>query len=251
MWTRPSLCLLLLAVLTGCTQSGPQIDETEERAYRRGQSLKREGRPDEALLAFLTVIDSRPQAPESHLEAGLIYLEYIKDPLAAIYHFRRYLEMKPQGEHAPYVEQQIVAAKKDFARTLPGNPLGPEVERLDLLDQVKALEALNNELKQDLANTRSRLQQLENDNARLQSSLGVAQAAAQPRPVAPVIVQPAPTALQPGTGQMYTVVSGDTLSAISRKVYGTPNRWNAIFEANQDVLSSPTALRPGMQLRIP
>ena len=49
----------------------------------------------------------------------------------------------------------------------------------------------------------------------------------------------------------YTVQSGDSLSAISRKVYGTPTRWIDIYQANRDRMTSENALRVGQELRIP
>lgn len=49
----------------------------------------------------------------------------------------------------------------------------------------------------------------------------------------------------------YTVQEGDTLWDISMKLYGTPARVQALFEANRDVLPSPDALRVGMVLKTP
>ena len=49
----------------------------------------------------------------------------------------------------------------------------------------------------------------------------------------------------------YTVQSGDSLSSISRKFYGTPSRWIDIYQANRDRLASENALRVGQDLRIP
>ncbi|MBB3320837.1 MULTISPECIES: peptidoglycan-binding protein LysM [Atlantibacter] len=49
----------------------------------------------------------------------------------------------------------------------------------------------------------------------------------------------------------YTVKSGDTLSAISKQVYGDPNKYNAIFEANKPMLSHPDKIYPGQVLIIP
>ena len=49
----------------------------------------------------------------------------------------------------------------------------------------------------------------------------------------------------------YTVQEGDTLWDISMKLYGTPARVQALFEANRDVLLSPDALRVGMVLKTP
>lgn len=49
----------------------------------------------------------------------------------------------------------------------------------------------------------------------------------------------------------YTVVSGDTLSAISKSQYGNANAYMKIFEANKPMLSSPDKIYPGQVLRIP
>ena len=54
------------------------------------------------------------------------------------------------------------------------------------------------------------------------------------------------------TSRFYIVRKGDTLSAISRRYYGSPNKWHRIHEANYDVLSgNPNKLAPGMKLTIP
>ncbi len=49
----------------------------------------------------------------------------------------------------------------------------------------------------------------------------------------------------------YTVRSGDSLSKIAQDVYGSPNEYNRIFEANQPMLSDPNRIYPGQVLRIP
>ena len=51
--------------------------------------------------------------------------------------------------------------------------------------------------------------------------------------------------------QYHDVVRGDTLSAISKKYYGDANKYNAIFEANKPMLTSPDKIYPGQKLRIP
>ncbi|MFU9138389.1 peptidoglycan-binding protein LysM [Erwinia sp. HDF1-3R] len=57
---------------------------------------------------------------------------------------------------------------------------------------------------------------------------------------------------EPATeAKFYTVKSGDTLSAISKQVYGDANKYNKIFEANKPMLSHPDKIYPGQTLRIP
>ncbi len=53
------------------------------------------------------------------------------------------------------------------------------------------------------------------------------------------------TATPATASQFYTVKSGDTLSAISKQVYGNANLYNKIFEANKPMLKSPDKIYPG------
>ena len=49
----------------------------------------------------------------------------------------------------------------------------------------------------------------------------------------------------------HTVQSGETLGKISKKYYGKSSKYNAIFEANTDVLKSADLIHPGQELVIP
>ncbi|MDZ5459154.1 peptidoglycan-binding protein LysM [Azohydromonas lata] len=51
--------------------------------------------------------------------------------------------------------------------------------------------------------------------------------------------------------QFHTVASGDNLSKISAKYYGSANDYMRIFEANKPMLSDPNKIYPGQVLRIP
>ena len=51
--------------------------------------------------------------------------------------------------------------------------------------------------------------------------------------------------------RFHEVKSGDTLSKISKEVYGDPMKYNAIFEANKPMLEHPDKIYPGQTLRIP
>ena len=53
------------------------------------------------------------------------------------------------------------------------------------------------------------------------------------------------------TSRTYTVVKGDTLSKISKEMYGDANKYNTIFEANKPMLKDPDKIYPGQKLRIP
>ena len=251
------LTIAVLAASVGCAPSGVEIvGETDEKQYQLGQDYKNQGRMEDALGAFERVIDARRDAPESHLEAGYIYLRTMKDPINAIYHFNRYLRLMPQSPQAAQVRQLIETAQKEFARQLPAQPYEGELDRIDLMDLVKTLKQENDSLKRDLMAATARVEQLENvlGQARRSTPERPTVATSQIQGQAQARQTPAPARQAPSPSdapRSYTVQSGDTLSTISRRFYGTPSRWIDIYQANRDRLSSENALRVGQSIRIP
>lgn len=242
--------------MVGCAPSGVEIvGERDEKQYQLGQDYKSQGRMEDALRAFERVIDARRDAAESHLEAGYIYLRTLKDPNSAIYHFNRYLRLKPQSPQATQVRQLIETAQKEFARQLPAHPYEGELDRIDLMDLVKTLKQENDSLKRDLVAATTRVEQLENvlGQARRTTPTQAPLQQAQIQTFAPASTRQAaaPTPSPSNVPRTYTVQSGDTLSGISRRFYGTPSRWIDIYQANRDRLSSESALRVGQEVRIP
>jgi len=53
------------------------------------------------------------------------------------------------------------------------------------------------------------------------------------------------------TLQTYTVVKGDSLSKIAKRVYGKASLWPKIYEANRDQIKDPDLIFPGQLLRLP
>lgn len=253
------LSVVMLLLLVGCSdRMGMEaVPEREERSFKRAQSRLQEGRSSEALADFLRVIEKRPDAAESHLEAGRLFDGHLNDPVSAIYHYRRFLELRPDSSQTPLVEQMIETSKKNFARQLPGQPFNTEIDRLDLLELLKESRAENTRLKEELASVRARLNQYE--QTRIDSPLTATTPSTAPASTTrtPVAATTQTTRSQqraaatPAQSTTYVVEAGDTLSRISSKVYGTPGRWQDIFQANRDVLPSPHALKVGQTLKIP
>jgi len=143
---------------TGCAPQTnlPFTAELEDPDYRRGKELMRMGREADALKQFLKVIDQRGgAAAESHLDAAILYHRHIKDPISAIYHYRRYREMRPNTEQARLALQSIEACIRDFARNLPAQPMDNQADRTGLLDANDRLQRENLQLKEQLAGARA------------------------------------------------------------------------------------------------
>ena len=58
----------------------------------------------------------------------------------------------------------------------------------------------------------------------------------------------APATAAPRT---YVVVSGDSLSKIAKREYGSADKWHQIYEANRDIIKDPDLIYPGQTLHLP
>lgn len=268
-----SLALAAVLSLTGCdpTDNSGFTSELNDPNYVRGGQLKKLGRTQEALSAYIKVIDRRGgDAPESHLEAALLYYQTIKDPIPAIYHFNRYLEQKPNSSQAEMVRGMIDQSKKEFAKSLPAQPFESGIRRQEMYERVDQLTKENFQLKEEIARLRgvpitSRPRpepQAEPDEpaptavaANDDPAPAVVPVPQDPRPQTQA-VQPSrpnnPPAQQTAGGRIHTVSAKESLYGISTRYYGNGRRMRDIVAANPGVLQNEnTPLKIGMQLRIP
>ncbi|HEX2100883.1 MAG TPA: LysM peptidoglycan-binding domain-containing protein [Candidatus Synoicihabitans sp.] len=289
------LCLALaLWLVSGCARPppGPLTAEADEPAFLRGRELMRQGRNQEALAAFLKVIEQRgDQAPESHLDVGVLFQQHIKDPIAAIYHYRKYLELKPNAPQADLVRQRIGASMREFARTLPAQPLENQAMRNDMFEVVERLQRENLELKNQLAlaranaaaplpGTRPSVADLELRNpaavppasgpaAIIEPVMTAPAAAASSHPISRAPLPDEPRTLQPpmrpadaaaapaqgvtlpSGARRHIVVKGDTLMSVALRYYNNRSRYRDIYAANRHQMSNENDLKLGMELIIP
>lgn len=238
------------------------VNETEERQFKLAKEFQSQGRYEDALITYLGLISIRRESPESHLEVGYIYLNTLKDPVRAIFYFDRYLELKPESERIIQVKQLIETAKLEFLRQLPTKPFQGDVDRIDLLEIIEKLKKENDTLKlkynkalleikakrgQEAMNqvSISLNEMIPNDGNSSQSEGGNLTSNIASSSNATGMVDPREVP------KSYVVLAGDTLSKISEKFYGTANRWNDIYQANRDTLSSARSLKVGQELLIP
>ena len=267
--------MVAMLLFAGCERQagqplGSEIDESE---YRMGQKLVKQGRSQEALAAYLRVIEKRGDAaPESHLEAGIICLQQIKDPIAAIYHFRKYLERQPNSPQATQVRGLVESAKREFARTLPANPMENQSERLDMIEQVGQLQRENEQLRAELAIMRGNAVQPTVNRMRVPTDTTSNSVMSTPPPTdnSPISLSPEPLTEVPTTVpdleppqrptattaananvRRHVVTKGDTLFSLAQRYYNNRSRWRDIFEANRDKMANENSLQIGMELRIP
>jgi nucleoid-associated protein YgaU len=116
-------------------------------------------------------------------------------------------------------------------------------------------------LRTQVRNAQDEISRLATENADLRTRLSLQSpgpGAGKPAPLRPgtpsavaAEVPPAPTPTPTPETKTYVVVEGDTLTKISRKFYGSSNRWDEILKANHDTLKDENSLVVGSTLKIP
>jgi tetratricopeptide (TPR) repeat protein len=273
-----ALAALFLAAACERVERAPFTAEGDEPDYRRGKELIKQGRHQEALGYFQKVIERRGlnNSPDAHLEVGLLYLEHIRDPLAAIYHFRKYRELKPNSPQFDLVRQRIDAATREFAKTLPGDPMNnPGAERFEMQEVLRQQRREIDFLKNELATLRSTaiaprprgdvvssaplgagdvptpVETLESPVTAVEPEEPPPAAAASRVDVPAPPTRPAATPTTPS--RRHIVKQKETLYSIARLYYGaaTNAKIEEIKAANRDLLKGSDELKIGMELRIP
>lgn len=253
-----------LAFLAGCAQQGSLevLNEDEDPIFRRARDLYARGMENEALENYLKLIQRRNgNAPESHLDAGNIYLKHLRDPVSAIYHFKHYEALLSQSDRPDaatqldLVRQRIKSAEKEFALSFDAKIFKDHLERIKLLDRIEALRTENETLKEQLASARTRLN--EPAASRTGYSSTVLPERAEPirtlRADTSVRVPPERPQAERNqdSGRRYVIKPGDSLYRIASLVYGDGSRWREILEANRDVIPNESSLKVGAEIRIP
>ncbi len=134
--------------------------------------------------------------------------------------------------------------------------------------ELTALRGVAGRSANETASLRDLLRQTQNssaslvaENARLRTALSAAGASVPPAsvtaPTRPALAATAPgpatppPAAPPPAPRIHRVVSGDTLTRISSRYYGTWARWQDIYNANRDKLRDADVLPLGAELKIP
>ena len=227
--------------MSSCEQDGLIVKEENDSGFQRALSLLKVGNDEDALEEFLAVTRRTMHCPKSHLQVGMLFLnlESRKDPVAAIYHFQRFLLLENNSKEAPKVRQLIVTAEREIIRELPGEPYADYLDSLDLREK-------NNRLMREVADLKARLglPLTERDIRDNESPLPVRNSKVQQ-------IKNEPSFVTPPLARTYVVQKGDSLYGISRKFYGDSSYIEQIFQANRNSLSSKDSLKLGQKLIIP
>lgn len=140
--------------VAGCAPTGSgTMDEEKEPYYLHGRELMKQRDFGGALRAFQKGLEVNPRSSLAHLEMGLLYEQHQKNPAAAIYHFTRFLEIKPDSPRADTVRDHLTGCKIELAKEIT-NTAGfqPGQAEKELRREVERLLAENQQLRLMLQN---------------------------------------------------------------------------------------------------
>ena len=234
---RAVLLATALVWVTGCdwftTGTGGDLDHNPD--YTRARNAAAAGDFHVAETFYNKTLRALPNAGQAHLELGVLCDEKLGDPIAAIYHYRQFLELEPNSERRQVVEGYIERAKLSLAAKLPAATGADPGELIRLQSE-------NSAFRQENASLRAHAAEPEH------ATNVVANTGNLPVVTTPVMTTNPP----PPTGvRTHTVQKGDTLFSIAVKYYGTRSAWEKIYTANRASLPNKDQLKIGQQLVIP
>jgi nucleoid-associated protein YgaU len=195
---RLVLVLALVWGVTGCRDSAGRLDRLEEDTpmIRKAIERKRLGDDHGAISLYGKALDKDPTLARAHLELGFLLDHPTRDYVLAIYHYRRYLDIRPGTDKKEMIEDRIRMAKLALAASLsPTTSSG--AERMMTFEKENAgLRQENDYLRNELADLRERM--------RLQGDVAVPTAPTASPSLVKIVPVPAPplNLTDPGSSQV-------------------------------------------------
>jgi LysM repeat protein len=119
---RFPLVIAMSLGLAGCNltaQQDSQFDDSRNSFYKQAQQDLDNNDPAAAAAAYESALAANPKLPGAHYQLGILYGEKLQDPVSSIYHYKRYLELAPNADHAENAKEGIDKESQAFAASLP------------------------------------------------------------------------------------------------------------------------------------
>ena len=227
-------CFMLL-ILSSC-------EEPNEKAHPAYQAaLKAFENHDYPASAkkFEEYLDFNRTSDKTHLKLAKLYGDYLDNPFLEAYHYRRYLVYKPNCTDKADIEAWIAAAEKKFAeKFIAEHPAEfPSQDEIDNLKETqRKLIGYMKKLKGEISILRRKTTSNISTHSKVDRKKSASSQSEETK--------------NPKV-KSYTVKKGDTLSKISKSIYGSSRYYHSIYQANTDKMRSESDLKIGMTLVIP
>ena len=257
----------MAGIICGCERSVSITDAEagHEANYQRAKAFCEQHDFQAAAELYKRALVVNPEFADAHLELGLLCDDKLGDPISAIYHYRRYLELRPDTEKKQLVSDFIERAKLSLAAKLPQSPIVDPSDLTRLQNEKAALLQENAQLRTQIAELEKAAGAVKSaavgppltmDYAVTPVSAPVMTVRPDVAPATIMAAAPMPTPVETVVGnpphtRAHVVQKGDTLYSLALRYYGTRSAWEKIYQANRTGLASRDQLKVGQQLVIP
>jgi LysM repeat protein len=249
------LCRAIFAVVcsvmaSGCFPSGRgSLNEEREPHFLNGRSLVNAMDYRGAIRAFGKALEVNPHSAAAHFELGWLYADKASDPAAAIFHYQRYLELRPGAENAETVGQHVFRLKQELAKAVLPMPSTPGIQR-DFEQLAQENRALREEVERLRAALSGRATATNLAQGQVNREAQISLAGSTPQAVAAPPIQAASQSRQTPSGTATTrthkVQSGETPYSIAHKYQV---KVDALLSANPGL--EARRMQVGRMLNIP
>jgi LysM repeat protein len=228
--------VVMAGTILGCnddvtSQDGRDLDKP---LMKRAAERVKEGDIDAAIRLYVRAVEEDPATARGHLDVALLLDDYKQDYVGAIFHYRRYLELRQETEKRGMIKERIRRAEHLFAASIVA-PSQQNDDQADLAQENTSLKSNIRTLTRKLASVQSEL-----DALRKADGLGLSELSTS-----------GGSAVVGSRPETYTVKPGDNLTRIAEKIYGDPKRWPDIHKANSKLLGRSAKVQVGQVLKLP
>lgn len=254
--------ILSAIIMTGCSDYVGK--EKSHPLFVKAGASHAAGNYKESAQFYEDFLYVCPKSPLAHLELAKVYGDNLDDPFRAMYHYEKYLELSPTSPDAADVKKFSDACRKRVYEKL-----AKDYQTIDA-EQVKSdAEEYKRKMDEYVAYSNKLREQNEKMKEMIRSGKFAREVSVRPLrstetpkeekdPFSDATVDVRTERKEPAVKpdiyrgvREYTVVSGDTLTRISKKVYGESRHWKKIKDANPGKVGTNNGLRIGTKLQIP
>jgi LysM repeat protein len=103
----------------GCVPIGDSpVDEEKDPNFIEGRNHLNAMDYKGAVEAFERALQANPRSASAHFELGVLYFPRLNDPVSAIYHYQKHLQLRPNSTYAQVARDQITACKMEMVKTV-------------------------------------------------------------------------------------------------------------------------------------
>lgn len=276
--------ILLPAVLSAsiCLFSSCKDYVGKEKSHPffvKAGSCKSVGNYKEAAQYFEEFLNVCPRSPITHYELASLYNDNLNDPIKAVYHYQRYLELDKHSADAENVSKFIEVAKKkifdDLSKQYENADTSKAYAETDMAKKRLAqyveysakLREQNQKLREQNLIMRKRIESFSRESVKFRETAkslreqsekepedapapAQTSAAQETQKTAPAAVQ-TETQTQAAASKTHKVVKGDNLYNLSKKYYGSAKYWTVLRDANKEKLGRNSSVRIGQTIVVP